>query len=173
MKKINLSHRAQIDFFQKLGALMGAQVPIITVLELLKNQSRAKEHILYEKIIDDVSLGKSLSSSLAAYTNFNTFIINMIKIGEGHGELSRNLKQITKELQTEDQLKRNIVSALMYPGFIALATFLLSCFLLFYIFPQIQPVLTSLSVRLPVSTRILITVSTFLQRYSILLIIIG
>lgn len=173
MKKITLSPRAQIDFFQKLGSLISAQVPIITVLELLKNQSRAKEHILYEKIIADVSLGKNLSTSLAAYTNFNTFIINMIKIGESHGELSRNLKQITKELQTQEQLKRNIVSSLIYPGFIALATLLLSCFLLFYIFPQIRPVLISLSVQLPLSTRILIAVSTFLQRYGIWLIIIG
>lgn len=172
MKKINLSPRAQIDFFQKLGSLMSAQMPIITILELLKNQSRAKERVLYEKIIDDVSLGKSLSSSLAAYTNFNTFIINMIRIGESHGELSRNIKQITKELQTQEQLKRNIVSALIYPGFIALATLLLSCFLLLYIFPQIRPVLTSLSVQLPLSTRILIATSTFVQRYGILLIII-
>ncbi len=172
MKKGSLSKKVQIEFFQKLSSLMKADIPLTTAMELLKHQSTLKNQRLYTNIITDISSGKSLAHSLEEQAVFAASVIAMINTGEKFSRLQKNIDLVTEDLQKQEQLKRSIVSAFIYPGFIATATGLLSAFLLLYIFPKIQPVLLSLSVSLPLTTRILITISTFLQQNFISIIIL-
>jgi type IV pilus assembly protein PilC len=54
------------------------------------------------------------------------------------------------------------MSALVYPAIIIFATFGITTFLTVYIFPKIAPIFASLKSELPLSTKILMSISTFL-----------
>lgn len=168
-----LTKKTQIELLNKLSSLLHAQIPILTALELLKSHGSHKYQQLFTSIIENISQGKTFSSTLKQHTNFDPFVISMIHIGETRGMLNKNIKHVIDELKKQDQLKRSLISAFIYPGFIAGATLFLSGFLLLYIFPKIQPVLKTVSAELPLNTRILIGLSSLLKNYGIYMLILS
>ncbi len=149
---------------KRLSFLIKAGVPIVESFHLLQKQTRSKKkQKIYEQIIEDVTSGKRLASSLARFPKmFGAFAINIIKIGEESGILDQNLQYLAQELQKQQVLRRKIIGSLIYPIFITLATLGVTSVLTIYIFPKLRPIFSSLHVNLPLTTRILIFTSDFL-----------
>jgi type IV pilus assembly protein PilC len=90
-------------------------------------------------------------------------MINVIRIGENTGLLHQNLNYLAEELKKRILLKRKIIGAFVYPVFIAITTIGITTMLIIFIFPKIIPILKSLKVPLPITTRFLIGLSGFLS----------
>jgi type IV pilus assembly protein PilC len=168
MKKYRFPIQSQIEFFQKMSGLLRTNISLATALQIICNQSKSSHKATMDIILADILEGKSFASSLQMHTNIKSFIISLVSTGERFGLLQENMKRISEQLKKQQALKRTLISALIYPGFIAGATFLLSSFMLIYIFPKILPVLKTVSATLPSSTRVVIALSAFLQAYGLL-----
>lgn len=119
-----------------------------------------------QKVVDDVSSGQFLASSLAKFKHtFGDFAINIIRVGESSGILEQNLVYLSDELKKKQALRQKVVAAFIYPIFITIATVGLTVLLTIFIFPKIRPIFDSMHVVLPLSTKILIFVSDFLLAY--------
>ena len=70
-----------------------------------------------------------------------------------------------------DDLRKQVVGALVYPCVIVVATMGITTMLIVYIFPKIMPIFLSLKAELPWSTRLLIAISHFLSTYGIWLLL--
>ena len=139
-------------------------------LSVTKQNQKGK--LIFDAIIEDVSCGQYLSTGLGKFKNhFGDFTINLIRIGELSGILSENLMYLADELSKKHALQRKVRSALIYPIFITITTLGVTGLLTVFIFPKIMPVFVSLNITLPLSTRILLGISTFLQSYGFHLII--
>lgn len=163
----HLSPHEKELFVKRLSYLLKAGIPILQSLEMLKEQTRSVfNKKIIESLIGDISNGQSLHASMQKFKKvFGHFIINVIRIGENTGLLHQNLNYLAEELKKRRILKRKIVGTLVYPGFIAVTTLGMATFLIVFIFPKILPILSSLDVPLPITTRILIALSSFLQHY--------
>lgn len=163
----------QVLFAKRLSFLIKAGVPIIEALSLIRLQTKSKaKGKVYDAIIADVGNGQYLSTSLGKFKqHFGAFTVNIIRIGEHGGILSNNLIYLAEELAKKQALKRKVYGALVYPAFISLTTLSVTGGLTVFIFPKILPVFISLKVTLPLTTRILLATSIFLQQWGILLII--
>jgi len=164
--------KEQVHFAKRLSFLIGAGVPMLESLHLLKKQSKSSglRHV-YGEIIHDVTNGSFLSTSLQKYERFfGPFAINIIKIGETGGVLTQNLNYLADELKKKEELRKKVVGALIYPVFITIATLLLSGMLTVFIFPKVMPIFQSLNVDLPFTTIVLLAVSNFLSVYGLHLI---
>lgn len=166
------SIKDQVLFAKRLSFLVHAGVPIVEGLRMLRSQATSdRRKKMFDKIIHDVSSGQFLATSLGKFRNmFGDFAINIIRVGESSGILSQNLNYLADELKKKQMLRRKVWSALVYPIFITISTLVLSGMLTIFIVPKILPIFTSLNVKLPVTTRILIAVSNFLQKFGIFLI---
>ena len=91
----------------------------------------------------------------------------MVRVGELSGNLSKNLTYLAEELGKKQALRRKIISALVYPAFITVASVSLVVLLVVYIFPKIMPIFFSLNAELPFTTRSLLWFSTFLQHWGL------
>ena len=173
----NFSQKEQILFAKRMGFLMKAGVPILESLVLLKKQAKSKSaNKIFQQIILDVSGGQFLYGSLAKLNGtFGDFAINIIKVGEQSGILSQNLNYLAEQLTKKLQMKRKILGALFYPFFIVAATLVLTLVLTIFVFPKVLPIFSSVSLNLPISTKILIFVSGFLIKFDLplLLALIG
>ncbi|MBI3630785.1 MAG: type II secretion system F family protein [Candidatus Sungbacteria bacterium] len=167
-----LSIKEQTFFVKRLSFLIKANVPILESLHMLSEQSSSSRYKrVVGKVIVDVSNGQSLAKSLGKFPKtFGTFGINIIKVGESSGTLSQNLDYLAEELRKRQILRRKVMSAFIYPGVITLASVAITAFLVLFLFPKIMPVFTSLHVTLPISTRILIAVTLFLQHWGLVLL---
>ncbi len=170
---LRFSVKDQTLFAKRLSFLVKAGVPIVESLHLIRKQTKGRGKTrVYDAVIDDVSNGQYLSTSLAKFRRlFGDFTINIIKVGETSGVLSQNLLYLADELAKKHALQRKVMGALIYPIFITTATLGVTGMITVYIFPKIMPIFTSLHVDLPLTTRILIAASVFLQSWGVTLIL--
>ena len=157
----------QIVFLKRLSMMLYSGMPIVNALQILESQaSTATSKSMIKNLTLDVSSGRLLSVALLKYKKkFGLFCINIIRVGEVSGTLPLNLEYIAQELKKRQELRRQIVGALLYPLIIIVTTLLITGFLVLYIFPKILPIFLSLKAALPLSTQILILISDFLTSY--------
>lgn len=159
----------QILFAKRLAILMKSGVPIVEAFQILIKQTKspAVKKIL-EQIVKDLENGQYLSHSLARFHKvFGEFAINIIQVGEVSGTLHENLNHLAEELKKKQTLKRKIISALIYPAIIVVATFGIIMMLTIFLFPKILPIFASVKAGLPMSTKILIWISNLLIHYGV------
>jgi type IV pilus assembly protein PilC len=180
MNKISFSARSarfslkdQVHFAKRLSFLINAGVPLVEGLHILRDQIRGGSRgRMIEHVVSDVSSGQSLSRSFAKFPRvFSEFTISMVKIGESSGTLSQSLTYLAEELKKRQILRRKILSAMLYPLFITIATLGITGALTVFIFPKIMPIFISLHAELPLTTRILLGVSTYLQHWGVYTVI--
>ncbi|MEK7606239.1 MAG: type II secretion system F family protein [Patescibacteria group bacterium] len=167
---VKFSIKDQVLFAKRLSFLINAGVTILESLHILSEQAHSKSiKRVYEKLIADVSNGMKLADALARHKGvFGDFAINLIRVGETTGALGKNLHYLADELKKKADLRRKVIGSLIYPVIISVATILLTALLTVFIFPKILPIFSSMNVDLPMSTRVLIVVSDFLQNYGLL-----
>src|SRR3989344_3119150 len=161
----SFSIKKQTFFAKRLSFLIKAGIPILESIHVIKKQTKSKSEIrVFEKIISDVSNGQTLAMSLARFKGvFGNFTINIIKAGESSGTLTQNLNYLADELKKKEVLRGKIMSSLLYPFIVTIATFSITGFLIVYIFPKITPIFQSLKAELPLSTRILMYITDVLK----------
>jgi type IV pilus assembly protein PilC len=166
---LKLTTRERILFAKRLSILMQANVPIISALQIIKSQSPSKSAgFIIASLISEVENGQFLSSAMAQFKKvFGEFALNVVRIGEVSGTLNENLNYLSEELKKNQELKRKIVSALIYPMVIVAATLGISGLLVVYVLPKILPVFKSFKFQLPWSTRSLIFIADGLSRYGL------
>lgn len=87
----------------------------------------------------DLASGKSLSKVLAQHPRlFSPLYIKMVEVAEISGRLEPALTSIALERQRTERLRKRLVSAVAYPGFLAVAALGVLAFVLLYIIPQFE-----------------------------------
>ncbi len=167
--KKRLSVKEQTFFIKRLSFLVKAGMPILESLHVIRDQTKSgTQSKILDTVIHDVSNGHTLSKSLGQFRKtFGDFSINIISFGESTGILSENLEYLADELRKKQALRKKVLGALVYPAIVTIATFGIVGFLMFYLFPKIIPVFTSLHATLPITTRFLIWFSNFLTSYGV------
>ena len=171
----------QIILVKRLVILISAGIPLLTCLSMLKKQVGSKNGaVILESLVTQIENGGLLSDGLAKFSRtLGEFSINIIRVGEASGTLTASLTYLAEELRKKQELKRKIISALVYPLFIVFATLAISVLLIAYVFPKILPIFKSFKTQLPWSTRTLILASGILSHYgfyiflTLFLLIIG
>ncbi|MDQ3077060.1 MAG: type II secretion system F family protein [bacterium] len=156
---MKLTIKEQIHFSKRLSFLLKAGTSLSDSISLLATQA-TKKKALFATILADISRGGYLYQTLMKFpTSFSPLAISLTRSGEESGTLAENFNRLAIELQKKQRFHQKLISALIYPSFIALATILLSSFLLFFIFPKIRPLFTNLSIPLPWSTKLLMNIT--------------
>jgi len=171
---VRFSVKEQTLFAKRLSFLVKAGVPLIECLHLIRKQTKSKaKKKVYDSVINDIANGQFLATSLGKFRKiFGDFTINLIRVGETSGILSQNLNYLADELAKKHALKRKVIGAMVYPVFITVATLGVTGLLTVFIFPKIMPIFISLHVQLPLTTRVLLAVSNYLQHWGILTIVL-
>lgn len=162
-----MNSKQQLIFIKRLAILIKAEIPILAALAMLKQQAVSKSSIqIIGSLYNGVEKGRPLSGCLADFTKvFKNFSVNIVRVGEISGTLGENLTYLAEELKKQQELKQKLIGALIYPSIIVFATLAISILLTVYVFPKIMPVFLSFKFQLPWSTRLLITISFFMQHY--------
>src|SRR3989344_247243 len=162
----------QIFFAKRLSMILRSGMPIMEGLSMLGSETRTRSAgYIFQSLIVDISQGQPLSKSVKKFEHiFGEFCVNIIKVGETSGTLPENLDYLAEELKKKQALRRKVVGSMVYPAVIVLATIGITVMLTVYIFPKIIPIFTSVKAELPISTKILIVLSSFLSNWGLWLL---
>ncbi len=161
-----------VDFTNGLSTLVEARIPIDKALNLLEGITE-KEHMkrLVVSLRRDVKEGKSLADAMEARPDvFSKLYINIIRAGETGGILDQLLPDLVNFLETAEETKKQIISALTYP-IVLLATGILSvALLLVYVVPQFTAMFEDVGSEIPASADFLLGLSNGIQSYGWLIV---
>ncbi len=164
----NIPMADKIIFSRNLSIMISAGVPLTRGLEILQKQTQNKR---FKKIIKDIAAeikeGKSMSESMKGYKRiFPPLFTAMVKVGEESGNLSESLQIIAEQLERDNNLRKKIKGAMVYPLIIVIAMVVIGILMLIYVVPTLVSTFSELGVELPLSTRIVIALSDFLSNHT-------
>jgi len=162
-----------IVFNQGFMSLLRAGLGVLKSLEGIidKNKNDAFSKTI-RKVIDDVKSGKSLADAFESEGGvFTPLYIATIRSGEKTGDLVPALKSYIDYQKKFEALKKKIKSAVTYPIAVIMFSGLIVAGLLFFVVPTFSDIYISAGVELPLISRILLQLSSFLTDYFLFCII--
>ena len=156
-----------INFCFHLEQLSRAGVPLLEGLTDLRDSI---EHPRFREVIagliESIEGGQTMSQGMSAHPDvFSQVFINLIRAGEGSGQLPEVLVSLTESLKWEDELASHTKKLLMYPAFVATIVLAATFFLMIYMVPQLKMFVKNMGQSLPVHTQVLFFISDLLVDY--------
>lgn len=154
----------------KGGVTLGEALLILTQMETRRWLVR-----LIQQLHVDIAGGKSLSKVLAKHPKlFSPLYVKMVEVAEISGRLEPALASIALERQKSERLKKRLISAVAYPGFLAVAALGVLAFVLLYIIPQFEGAIAGFRSKISPSALFVFRLSEiFRQNVDTVLIAIG
>lgn len=166
---IDLTDRAL--FAKNMSVMIKSGIPIVEALDIAADSTQGKFKQVIMQIANSVASGKSLSDGLEEFPKvFSSLFINSVYAGETSGTLEENLEYVAEQLHKEKELTAKIKGALLYPIVVLVAAVMLGVGVVFFVLPKITPLFEGLGVDLPITTRILIWISHFVEQHSVSLL---
>ncbi|MEP6818207.1 MAG: type II secretion system F family protein, partial [bacterium] len=168
-------------FTRQFSVMIDAGLPLVQCLEILAQQQENKyfQQILLQ-VRQDVEEGSTLSAAMARHPRvFDQLYSNMVEAGETGGILDLILQRLSTFIEKIVKLKRDVISALIYPTAVILLAVVAVAVIMVVVIPQFQNIFLGLlgpGELLPLPTRIVIGISNFLAGWGglgILVLIIG
>ena len=114
----------------------------------------------------DVEAGLALSQAMAKHPRvFNEMFVSMVSAGESSGNLDVVLERVANQLEKDDNLRRTVKSAMMYPALIGGFAVLMLIAMVMFVIPVFADMYSDLGGKLPALTQAMITASDLMRSY--------
>jgi type II secretory pathway component PulF len=109
-------------------------------------------------VVKDVSGGKPLSQALSAHPAvFSKLLVAMAQVGENSGQLDTVLTQYALDIERQDEVRRKIRSASIYPLIVLAVAAVVLFFICFKVIPTFTEIFASFHLKLPWLTQLVMT----------------
>jgi type IV pilus assembly protein PilC len=146
---------------RQLATMISAGMTLLRAFYVLEDQS---ENPLLKKTLsgvrEDIESGLAFSEALAKHPKvFNPLYVAMVRAGETGGVLEEALDRVADQLEKDDNLRRQVKSAMMYP--IVVLTFAMCVLigLIAFIVPVFVKVFADFGGSLPMITKVTVEAS--------------
>ena len=158
---------------RQLATLLNSGITLVDSLQALGDQT---ENALMQKslirIRESVEEGNSFAKSLKAFPkSFPNLYVSMVASGEASGTLDTVLTNLANYLDSQIELRRKVMSALLYPILMLAFSSLVVAGLLAFVVPKIVEIFTKQGATLPIPTRIMILISYIIVNFWYLIIL--
>jgi type IV pilus assembly protein PilC len=172
-----VSLKEKIFFTRNLRVMIAAGISLPRALRILSEQTKSKKFkTALLDIAEKINKGESFSQALSFHSDiFPELFQNMIKVAEEAGTLEDVLRVLAEQIEKEKELRSKIAGALIYPAVIVGAMFGIGILMLVVVVPKLAETFKELGIELPLTTRFVIFLGTFLSQkwYLMPLIIVG
>src|SRR5436305_2893253 len=154
-------------FFRQFSVMIDAGLPLVQCLEILGGN---QENPAFQKCLNGtrstVEGGSTLANAMRQYPKiFDDLTTNMIEAGETGGILDLILQRLATYVEKAVKLKSAVKSALIYPCSVITIAILVVGALLKFVVPIFANLFVGLGVELPLPTRIVMSLSSFVAQF--------
>lgn len=155
-----------------LATMQRAGVPMIKALSLIKVGARGSRMAdALDRIRLEVQGGRSLSDSLSDFEDiFTPVYVAAVAAGEESGQLDQTLEELSRMLENDLELSRQIKLAIRYPIIVMIVLTAAFFVVMGLVIPRFIEFFDAFGAELPLATRILIGISNFITGYWYLVI---
>jgi type IV pilus assembly protein PilC len=163
-------------FTRQFATMINAGLPMVQCLDILSAQAdKPTFKKIIAEVMSDVEGGSTLAEALKKHPVFSDLYVNMVDAGETGGILDIILNRLAVYLEKADILIKKVKGAMTYPAVVFTVAIGATTFMLLFIIPTFAQMFTDFGGQLPLPTRIVMGLSTFLRAnwWLLLAIIIG
>ena len=164
-----VSTRDLAIFTRQFATMINAGLPLVQCLDILSKQTEKEDfRAVIAQTMRDVEAGTTLAEALAKKENnkvFDELFVNMVEAGEAGGILDDILQRLATFIEKAEALKRKIQGAMVYPAVVMTVACLATAFMLIFIIPTFARMFTAFGGDLPLPTKIVMGLSSFLRSY--------
>lgn len=172
----NRPTRTDITLFtRQLAIMMNAGLTLIDSVDIIKKQLEKQSMIaVLEHIDQTIRSGERFSSALKKHPDlFSNLYISLVEAGEASGKVNEVLEKLAENLEKDREFRTKVKSALIYPTVVIVGMVIVMFVMVTFVLPQLLELYTDLQIQLPLTTRILIAVSSFSARFWPIVIIVS
>ncbi len=159
----------KIVFTRHLHTLLESGIALDQALKIAGEQSgnASLKKVLFD-LYENVKKGEAFNVALSRHGKyFSPFFVNLIKVGEKSGTLDAVLLHLLEQQEQDYELLTKTRSAMIYPAIIIAAALAIVTLMMTFVVPTITELLVEYSVEIPLSTKILIFISSTLNTYGL------
>jgi type IV pilus assembly protein PilC len=165
--KKTVSRKEVMHFSRQLSVFVEAGIPIMEALEVIAEETTDK--LLKKVLIDMVSelqAGDTFAAAAGSHPEaFPRYYVAVLESAELTGTLDTVLLELAKYLETDIEARSAITSALIYPSVVAVMAVVTVIVLATFVLPKFTTFFSALNAKLPLPTRMLLSVSNFISHY--------
>jgi len=155
-----------VFFTRQLATMFSAG---LTLERAIQSLAAEEKHKKFKRILinvaENIRKGLNLSESLSRHPGvFNSLFVAMTKAGEVSGNLNEILDQLATYLESLDDTRRKVKSAMNYPVFMVVFLGLMLSAMFLWIIPKFSDVYAQLGAGLPAATRNLMEFSQWFSQ---------
>lgn len=156
------------EFTRQLATLVGAGVPLLQSLETIQQGVKAQAMgPVVQALRHQIAAGQSLESALQQTGVFDRLYCQMVAAGELAGNLDDMLNRLASHTERQQQLRRKVRMALVYPVAVLFIAALVVTVILVWVVPVFQSIFASFGAQLPVATRFILGLSAGLLHWGL------
>jgi type IV pilus assembly protein PilC len=155
-------------FSRQFATMVNSGLSMLRCLYVLEEQTPNKKLAkVIGEVRQDVEAGISLSDSLEKHPKvFNKLYVSMVRAGELGGILDEVLNRLATQLEKEDQIRRAVKSAMVYPVVIGTFAIIVLVGMVMFLIPIFAGMYRDLgNAKLPLLTRIMMSASSVLRSW--------
>jgi len=162
-----LTQKSLTQFCTRMADLLNAGVSTVKTLQIVSRQAQAENvRAFSNRLANQIRKGQTLSAALANDpSNLPNEMIALVSSGETLGDMCGAFSRLAQSFEAKEQLRREIISQLIYPAALLVLVILTIIFLSFFVLPQFESVFASASASPPPETQFVLGAAAFIRRY--------
>lgn len=153
-----------------LAIMLKSGLTLLDAVRTLADKARTRSlRTVLESIENRIERGDKFSDALEDFPGvFSKFYVNIVMAGEVSGTLEGNLEHMATQFAKDNELRKKVKQALMYPTIVIVAAALIGFFFATFVLPQVADIFSGLKdIQLPWTTRALLALSSFVRSHSL------
>jgi type IV pilus assembly protein PilC len=164
LTKKKVPRKDLMHFSRQLAVFIKAGIPILEALEVIREEMGDKYFAtLIDEIIEALRGGATFADAASVHDSaFPAYYLGILRSAEMTGKLDVVLVQLSDYIERDLEARRKVTSALTYPAVIAALSVVVVVVLVVFVLPRFQTFFDELGTKLPLPTRMLLSMSAFL-----------
>lgn len=166
--RLHVSFKEREYFAENLALLLKAGVPVGQAIESLRETARSdRMRKALEEMRKDIEAGIALADALTRTGIVSGQTLALVRLGEQSGHLVENMQLAAQQEEKRHFFRAKVRSALIYPAFVMSMTVIVGLGVAWFLLPRLSLTFSQLQVELPLISRVMVGLGSFLKEYGI------
>ena len=163
-----------VAFTRQLATMISSGLPLTEALSILEIQSKPALSRVVGEVLRDVQGGSSIGDALEKHSDvFSKVYISLVRAGEAAGALDDVLKRLADNLEKQKEFRAKTKGALIYPAIVTIGMLVVTAIMMIFVVPKLALMYEDFDAELPLTTQILIGISTLFSSFWYVFIVLG
>lgn len=165
--------QAYTQLYRQLSLMLMSGHTLLEALDLSASlASRKRLANTLQTLRSNIQRGQSFAQALEKHPkSFPPQVVELVRSAEASGELDQVLLRLAEEQERVIELKRQLITALIYPAIVVFMTIGLLVMMAVWVLPKMKGFIEGRSLNLPASTANMIALSDFVINHGLTLVI--